>query len=40
MYAIGLAATVALDLELEYRNDDQSFSSDSTVLMLSARYGF
>jgi hypothetical protein len=40
LYAIGLSVSREWDAQLEFRNDEQLFSSDRNVLLLSARYGF
>ena len=39
-FAIGLALARQLDLQLEYRSDDQYFGQDRTAYLLSAYYGF
>jgi len=39
-FAIGLALARQLDVQLEYRNDDQYFGRDRTAYLVSAYYGF
>jgi hypothetical protein len=39
-YAVGVAPAPALDLQLEYRSDDQYFGRDRTAWLLTAQHGF
>ena len=39
-YAIGVSVPSAWDFQIEYRDDEQYFSSDRTVLLALARYAF
>jgi hypothetical protein len=38
--AVGLSPAANLDLQLEYRNDQQYFAADRTALLFLVRYGF
>ena len=40
IYAAGTSPANGVDLQLEWRDDDQFFGSDGTALLLTASYGF